>query len=68
MGNAMAYEPLNEALAKMKAAQDELERSIPSGSSAPRSLDELVEIVALDSANLSLATADVVRLLAQALR
>jgi hypothetical protein len=65
---AMTNEPLDRALVKMREAQDELAQSIPSGPNAPQSIDELVEMIALNAANLSLATADVVRLLARALR
>jgi hypothetical protein len=59
---------LDEALAKMREAQEELAQSIPSGPNPPRSLDELVEIIALNTAELSLATADVVQLLAETRR
>jgi hypothetical protein len=61
----MANAPLDEALAKMREAQEELAQSIPSGPNPPRSLDELVETIALNAAELSLATADVVQLLAE---
>ena len=61
----MAIAPLDQALAKMSEAQKELARSIPSGQDPPQSLDDLVEIIALNAAELSLATADVVQLLAE---
>jgi hypothetical protein len=64
----MANEPLGAALAKMTEAQEELAQSIPSGPNAPQSLDELVEIVALNAAELSLATAHVVQLLVETWR
>jgi hypothetical protein len=64
----MANAPLDAALSKMSKAQADLVQSIPSGPNPPRSLDEMVELIALNAAELSLATADVVRLLAEALR
>jgi hypothetical protein len=62
----MGNERLDQALSKMREAQAGLAQSIPSGANPPRSLDELVEVIALSAAELALATADVVWLLAGA--
>jgi hypothetical protein len=59
---------LDEALAVMREAQEELAQSITGQPDPPLPFVERVEVIALNTAELSLATADVVQLLAEARR
>jgi hypothetical protein len=64
----MANKPLDDALAVMREAQEELAQSITAQPDPSLPFVERVEIIALNTAELSLATADVVQLLAEARR
>jgi hypothetical protein len=61
----MANEALDVALAVMREAQEELAASITAHPDPPLTFLERVELIALNAAELSIATADVVQLLAE---
>jgi hypothetical protein len=61
----MANEALDDALAVMREAQEELAESITAQRDPPLPFLDRVELIALNAAELSIATADVVQLLAE---